>query len=630
MNVLLRLYILCFGKLADRLMCTVSTNRGRDAAVPKVSVVIPTFNRKHLLARTLPVVLDQNFPAEQYEVVIVVDGSQDGTVEWLQQLRPACGLKIIWQGNHGQPAAINRGLQEARGHVILFLDDDIICDRSLLRHHARGHENAVAEGEKPWLLFGPVLWARENRDGLTAERIRKNCDEYFARLTPESGSCGWCFAMGNPNTSAVRSLLLSRGGFVEHLHRAHDVEFGFRHWKTGTRFQFLPQAVTYLIYEKSAADLTTEARREGKEGVQLCRIHPQYRRYSLVTKVMSNSSWRQSICTIIARLPGSQSLISTSVWLAERLWSAPAMRRPASRVAEACVVMAFLRGAIEEAGSWSALKREFGLRISILLYHDVGTKVPGSFHSLTISPKEFARQMRWLSRHGYKGVSARDWHNWCNEGEALPEKPVVITFDDAFLGIAQHALPVLTRCGFSATVFVVTGQIGRENAWDRLAGYKTQPLMTSAQIIEWEQKGIDFGAHTQSHPDLRTLSPGDLKKELEGSRKDLEKVIGKSVLAFAYPFGYLDSRIYASAQQNFQMAFTCVDGLNSIHTDPHLLRRTSMEPYYTFIDPAARLLFGMNPLQRFRMYLGLLARHVLHRRSSENTSPPTLSAGKVK
>src|SRR5215471_12914256 len=109
----------------------------------KLSVVIPTYNRRELLSRTLQTVLHQHFPAEDYEVVVVVDGSTDGTIDMLRTFNPTCGFRVFNQPNRGQAAARNVGWKAALGELILFVDDDLMCDPTLLQEHTLAHDNST-------------------------------------------------------------------------------------------------------------------------------------------------------------------------------------------------------------------------------------------------------------------------------------------------------------------------------------------------------------------------------------------------------------------------------------------------------------------------------------------------------
>ena len=80
--------------------------------------------------------------------------------------------------------------------------------------------------------------------------------------------------------------------------------------------------------------------------------------------------------------------------------------------------------------------------------------------------------MEWLRNAGFESVSPAQWRAWCEDGRQLPAKPVILTFDDGFSDLEQHAFPVLERLGLTATVFLVTREIGGTNEWDRVKGMR--------------------------------------------------------------------------------------------------------------------------------------------------------------
>jgi peptidoglycan/xylan/chitin deacetylase (PgdA/CDA1 family) len=251
---------------------------------------------------------------------------------------------------------------------------------------------------------------------------------------------------------------------------------------------------------------------------------------------------------------------------------------------------------------------EFGMRVPVLLYHHVGPPRAGTPPGLTVSPEQFERQVRWLSKRGYVGIRAADWVAWCREGKPLGPKPVLMTFDDAYADIADYALPVLKRHGFGAVVFVVTGQIGGENKWDQVSGSAPLPLMTAEQIRYWANQGIEFGAHSRTHPDLTQLTTDRLAEEVGGSGEDLARLLGRKVVSFAYPYGPYNEAACRSAQRAFDLAFTTDEGLNYLGTDLHRLRRTHILPNEALFEFACRARWGWNPIKRLRARLRLRSR----------------------
>ena len=236
-----------------------------------------------------------------------------------------------------------------------------------------------------------------------------------------------------------------------------------------------------------------------------------------------------------------------------------------------------LRSAVKETGSWKALRKEFALRLPVLMYDHVGPSKPGTFPEWTISPSRFERQMRCLARCGYTGIRPADWIKWRREGKGLPDKPVLLTFDDGFADLAEYALPVLRRYGLGAVVFIVTGQVGGTNTWDEAQGSATHRLLTAEQIRYWATQGIEFGSHGKTHTDLTTLSAEELTKEVVGSRDDLAKLLGCPLTSFAYPFGRYNQEVKTCAQRVYSLTFRADEagpGINYLCTDPHDLQRT--------------------------------------------------------
>lgn len=235
------------------------------------------------------------------------------------------------------------------------------------------------------------------------------------------------------------------------------------------------------------------------------------------------------------------------------------------------------------------------MSLPVLLYHYVGPASPDGFWPWTISGERFERQITWLARRGYVGIRSSDWLAWRREAKPLPRKPLLVTFDDAYADLCAHAFPVLRRHGFSATVFVVTALVGKTNAWDERSGAPSRPLMTADQIREWAGKGIEFGAHSRTHPKLPSLGEPQLTEEIVGSRDELAHILGGSVDSFAYPHGRFNDRVIEVTRGFFSLAFTTRDGLNDLHTDLHLMHRTQVAPTDLQIDIAFRARYGWTP-----------------------------------
>jgi peptidoglycan/xylan/chitin deacetylase (PgdA/CDA1 family) len=194
---------------------------------------------------------------------------------------------------------------------------------------------------------------------------------------------------------------------------------------------------------------------------------------------------------------------------------------------------------------------------AILTYHQIelAPPPPAAFRSLYVAPDSFARQMRWLKRLGYRGVSMRDLMPYLR-GEKVG-KVVGLTFDDGYCNNLHYALPVLQDCGFTATCYVISQLLGKTNVWDLANGVKQADLMSPAQIQLWSQGGMEIGAHTQTHCKLTTLSDAHALREISASKEELADRIGREIEHFCYPYGLYEARHSAMAQSaGYQSATT--------------------------------------------------------------------------
>jgi peptidoglycan/xylan/chitin deacetylase (PgdA/CDA1 family) len=176
--------------------------------------------------------------------------------------------------------------------------------------------------------------------------------------------------------------------------------------------------------------------------------------------------------------------------------------------------------------------------IPILTYHQVeAPPLRGTpFRSLVVDPAAFARQLGMLKLLGYQGLCMGALQPYLR-GEKTG-KVVGITLDDGYVNNLTHALPVLARHGFTATCYVVSGQLGGSNVWDAGNGVPAKPLMDESQLKAWVAGGQEVGAHTRNHVDLRTLDAAAAREEITGCRDDLEQLLGVPVRHFCYPYGY--------------------------------------------------------------------------------------------
>ena len=197
--------------------------------------------------------------------------------------------------------------------------------------------------------------------------------------------------------------------------------------------------------------------------------------------------------------------------------------------------------------------------IPILYYHSIKS-VPKN--ELCMSPEKFEKQIAYLSTHGYHSVTLTQLYNYFYGNGKLPEKPIVITFDDGYKDNYTTAFPILRKYYFNATVFVITSNVGHNNnlSWDQL-----RDLTSNGWLVE---------SHTVSHYDLTELDSGKLAQELNDSKTSLEKQLGLNVDYFAYPSGRFNEKVKIAVKNaGYLMAFTTKRGWADRTADPFLIHR---------------------------------------------------------
>jgi peptidoglycan/xylan/chitin deacetylase (PgdA/CDA1 family) len=234
-------------------------------------------------------------------------------------------------------------------------------------------------------------------------------------------------------------------------------------------------------------------------------------------------------------------------------------------------------------------------KIPILMYHSISTEATPQFRPFTVPPTLFADHMMYLYQHGYMPLSVSQFiQRNCRPECMLPELPVVITFDDGFADFFTHALPVLRKYDFAATLYVTTGYINETSRWLRREHEMARPMLTWEQLREISANGIECGAHSHSHPQMDMLSPLMAQKEIAQSKAFLEEHLGHAVASFAYPYGYFTATVRRMVQEaGFTSACAVKFAMSSMTSDPFALARLIIKPE-TSVEALAALLQGQS------------------------------------
>jgi peptidoglycan/xylan/chitin deacetylase (PgdA/CDA1 family) len=218
-------------------------------------------------------------------------------------------------------------------------------------------------------------------------------------------------------------------------------------------------------------------------------------------------------------------------------------------------------------------------QVQILMYHRVG-HFPGrvkAHGALYCHLPRFRAQMRLFKVLGYSVVSLDDAAAGLRGELALPPRPLVLTFDDAYVDFLDNAAPVLKAHGYPATVYAVSGLIGTTSSWDAGVGPEPAPLMNAAQLREVQDLGFTIGSHSKSHLRLAQQDDACILAEARDSKLALEDLLGRRVDHFCYPYGSHDLRaVHAAAEAGYVTGTTCVRGAATPADDPLTLPRKAV------------------------------------------------------
>lgn len=185
--------------------------------------------------------------------------------------------------------------------------------------------------------------------------------------------------------------------------------------------------------------------------------------------------------------------------------------------------------------------------IPVLMYHSIDYE---EGNELRVPKEKFKEQMQYLKDNGYTTLTFNELYGFLVNNKPVPEKSVVITFDDGYEDNYQNAYPILKEFGFYATIFVITNTVDNE-----------KPFLTSGQLKEMEQNGIDIESHTLAHDELNKLPYDKQVTTLKGAKEYIEKTLNKKAKYIAYPFGkWNEDTIKALKDTGYDMAFTTIGG----------------------------------------------------------------------
>lgn len=242
-------------------------------------------------------------------------------------------------------------------------------------------------------------------------------------------------------------------------------------------------------------------------------------------------------------------------------------------------------------------------KIPILMYHSISQSTNPKFKQFSVPPTLFAEHMAYLYQHDYTTLSATQFIQIRVQGkDKLPERSVLVTFDDGFADFFTEALPVLRWYGFVATLYITTAFINGTSLWMQHEGETTHSMLTWDQLLEINKCGIEIGAHSHSHPQLDILPLSLARDEIVRCKRLLEDKLSQEVWSFAYPHGYHSAAIQRLVREaGYTSACAVKYEMNTETTDPFALARLKMSSD-TSVDALATLLTMRCPLPITTLY----------------------------
>jgi peptidoglycan/xylan/chitin deacetylase (PgdA/CDA1 family) len=222
-------------------------------------------------------------------------------------------------------------------------------------------------------------------------------------------------------------------------------------------------------------------------------------------------------------------------------------------------------------------------RVPVLMYHEIAD-IAATRSGFAVAPDVFADQLAYLHDSGFHTLTAGELAAILADGiGVLPERPVVLTFDDGYADFYSSGLPLLKQHGFTGTIFMTTGWIDKEDDEKRMLNWR--------ELAEIQQAGIEIGAHTVRHPQLDHLPEKLVREELYASKSLLEDHLGLAVPGLAYPFGYSNAMVRQVARDlGYDYGYAVGNAITTSSKDkftfPRLTvrRSTSMEEFRKMVN----------------------------------------------
>lgn len=533
-----------------------SRQSGIRASRPSFSIVIPTYQRRDTVCETVRSLARVSYDGE-FEVIVVIDGSTDGTASSLAQIDCPFPLRPIEQPNQGASEARNRGAAAARYEIILFLDDDMICDPALLSEHARSHKDGADA------VIGDTPIDPGSPPGFLAESVARWIETTRVRspLSP--------FDIFTGQLSVRRSVFRQLGGFDAGF--TNETAFGNEDADFGTKLlarydvRHNPAAISRQVYVVSPREYMDRARRAVAADLHFISKHPELASELFEAKGINRPlvKWLYLPLSRIPFLPAP--LARTAVFLAD---AALKTRFRSNRL-----VARYFSGA-RSVAYWSALRASgwypFSTKVLVLCYHAIEDQSDDPILAeFGVPPKLFADQLDSLTRRRFTFVTPSQLAAFIQSNAPLPSRPVLLTFDDGYADLLGLARDLLRPRGIEALAFVVSGFLSKTNEWDGPYGAKQVRLLSADGLKEVSRLGIEIGSHSRTHGEMPLMTDAEREADASLSADDLVTAGLPQPRFFAYPYGYVDGPSKAAVEKaGYLAAFGLIQSRAGRKSDP--------------------------------------------------------------
>ena len=234
------------------------------------------------------------------------------------------------------------------------------------------------------------------------------------------------------------------------------------------------------------------------------------------------------------------------------------------------------------------LFRSYPAKGAILMYHSIEENE--MFFNVQLN--DFNKQMAYLKNKGFNVVSLSQLVEWVEKKQPIPQKTVVLTFDDGYQDNYFNAWPILKKYNFPATIFLAPNLIGQTTRSKQNISFK---ILDWAQIQEIHQSGlIDFQPHSLTHQRLNKITLPEAESEIKESKDIIEKRLNKKCYFFAYPGGHFNKAIIRILKENgFKAALTVNSGLVDKNSDLFELPRQSINSETNMVQFKGKLKFNL-------------------------------------